>query len=121
MATNHVFHDLAYIGEQLRKIRKQRKKSQYELAEEINVSFNTISRVENAQSILDLEQLIRICYALETPVSELFPPSLQGISTNSDEDELMHAYNKLSDQNKLLVRNTLNTLIQGLLAQQILQ
>ena len=121
MATNQVVHDLAYIGDQLRKFRKQRRKSQYELAEEVNVSFNTISRVENAQSVLDLEQLIRLCYALEVPVSDIFPPSLQGSPPDPDTNIVIQAYGKLTEQNKLLVRNTMNTLIQGLLSQQIPQ
>ncbi len=63
--------ELLQIGENIRNIRRRKGYQQERLAEEIDVSAMTISRIENgcvAMSVLTLKNISRV---LDVPVDEL--------------------------------------------------
>lgn len=61
-----------HIGEQIAKIRKEREITQSRLAELIDVSTETISRLERGVSIPSLKTLEKISKALHSSLKDLF-------------------------------------------------
>jgi transcriptional regulator with XRE-family HTH domain len=60
------------IGSQIARIRKEREITQAELAETIDVTVETISRLERGISIPSLKTLENISSALHVPLKDLF-------------------------------------------------
>ncbi len=52
--------------------RRLRGLTQQNIADEMNVSVITISRIENANTGITLDMLFQLSKAIETPLSELF-------------------------------------------------
>lgn len=46
--------------------------TQQNVADKMNVSYETISRIENANTGVTLDMLFQLSKAIETPLSELF-------------------------------------------------
>lgn len=46
--------------------------TQQNIADKMNVSYETISRIENANTGITLDMLFQLSKAIETPLSELF-------------------------------------------------
>lgn len=67
------------IGSRIKKIRKNKKITQENLAEIIDVSVSYISRVERGTTKINLKRLLEICAVLEISAGEI----LDGISSNS--------------------------------------
>ena len=61
---------MAYKGSQIRVARKSARLSQEELADSIDVGQRTISRWENDRGAPDINELLRICKATETTISD---------------------------------------------------
>ena len=57
------------MGERIRKLRKRCDISQESLAEAMDVSTMTISRIENGITKMDVEFLMRLSRVLEVPVN----------------------------------------------------
>ncbi|MBQ2676994.1 MAG: helix-turn-helix transcriptional regulator [Clostridia bacterium] len=52
--------------------RKQKGMTQQQLADKMDVNYETISRIENANTGISMDMLFDLSNALETPLSELF-------------------------------------------------
>ena len=63
---------LKLLGQQVRRFRKEAGLSQEKLAELVNVSLTTISRMENGHQMVAVEKLIQIAEALEMNAGDLF-------------------------------------------------
>ena len=59
------------LGEQITQLRKQKKMSQEDLAEAMQISRQAISKWENDQTKPDTENLIRLAAILEVDVNDL--------------------------------------------------
>lgn len=82
------------------------------------MGINTIYRIETGQRIPDLDQLFRYCYALNIPMAELLPPSMQSNSSINPLPFFNLAYCQLTETNKELALQIINALINVLLSQQ---
>ena len=60
------------VGMRIRKLRKAKGLSQFQLSIEADVTKNQIGRIERAERNTSLVTLHRIARALEVPLSELF-------------------------------------------------
>ena len=70
------------IGKIIRKIRKEKNLTQEELAEQLHVTSQAVSKWENETGLPDITQIVPLCRALGISADELF-----GIfGTNADED-----------------------------------
>lgn len=118
MNTRRIYNDLAYVSQQCRTMRKRSNMSQYDISAITGMGVNTIYRIETGQRIPDLEQLLRYCYALDIPIIELFPPSIQNIGTTNQLTSLNIAYSQLTEANRELTLQVVNVLISGLLSHQ---
>lgn len=63
--------ELKIIGERIKKIRKEKKVMQAELAEKMEVSPITISRIENGSTGMGILTLKRMADSLEVTVEEI--------------------------------------------------
>lgn len=75
------------IAEKLRKLRLERNLSQQYVADSLNVSVATISRIENNPAETKLLQLYRLAEFYQTSLSKIF---------SSDENELSETLSKIS-------------------------
>lgn len=70
--------DKKYIGEykklglSVAYFRKYHGLTQQQVADEMNVSYETISRIENANVGISTDMLLALSKAIKTPLSELF-------------------------------------------------
>ena len=67
----------------LKRLRKRAERSQDSLAEELQVSRQTVSGWERGRSYPDLDMLLRLCDALHATPDQLFHPQL-GVKTLLD-------------------------------------
>lgn len=86
--------DYSIIGERIRKSRIEKKMTQENLAEELNVSVAFISRIERGNTHLNLTRLSEICALLDVDEGTI----LNGTSIDSK--------NYLSDEFYNLLKNT---------------
>ena len=70
------------IGKIIRKVRKEKNLTQEELAEQLYVTSQAVSKWENETGLPDISQIVPLCRVLEISADELF-----GIlGTNADEE-----------------------------------
>ncbi len=60
------------LGLSVSYFRKLHGLTQQNIADEMNVSYETISRIENANTGISLDMLFELSNAIKTPLSELF-------------------------------------------------
>lgn len=73
------------FGARVLELRKLKKLSQSELGKRSELSRATIATIESGKQSVALEQVYKICLALETELSDLLPP----ISLTNSDKELM--------------------------------
>ncbi len=71
--------DYTVIGERLKKARKDKKLTQEQLSEKIDVSIAFLSRIERGSSQINLKRLSQICQILEVTEGDI----LNGSSNKS--------------------------------------
>ena len=118
MNTRQLSNDLTYVSWQCSVLRKIANKTQNEISEITGMGINTIYRIETGQRIPDLDQLFRYCYALNIPMAELLPPSMQSNHSTNPLPLFNLAYCQLTEANKELALQIINALINVLLSQQ---
>ena len=118
MNTRQISNDLTHVSLQCSAMRKKANKTQNEVSEITGMGINTIYRIETGQRIPDLEQLFRYCYALNIPLAELLPPSMQNNRSTNPLASFNLAYCQLTDANKELTLQVINALVDCLLSQQ---
>ena len=72
------------VAENIRKIRKKRKLTQFQLAEKSNLSEATIKSIELAHSYPEEKTLSQITEALDIDVAVLFMPINSSLNSNSE-------------------------------------
>ena len=110
--------DIEYVSDRCRELRKNAKKSLDDMAFDAGMGRNTIFRIENGERIPDIEQIFRYCYALDVPVSNFFPPSVQNQGNSTSSQTLHTSFLQLNEDNKKVALSTFSTLVEQLLAQQ---
>ncbi len=66
------FEEYRNLGLAISYFRKQKALTQQQVADRIDVSYETISRIENANTGISLDMLLEISRALDTPLAEIF-------------------------------------------------
>ncbi len=64
------------VKEKLKEYREDKKLSQHEMGELLNMSASTYGRLERGEVLPDLEQLVTIANKLEIPFSDFLPDSV---------------------------------------------
>lgn len=94
------------ISKNLRKIRKEKKLNQRQLAEKIGVQESTISAWEKNKNSIDIEMIYKICEILEIPISKLTEIK-EELNLSKEESKLIENYRKLSTEGKEYINRDL--------------
>lgn len=87
------------IGLQVQKLRKQAKLSQAKLSEKMDLSVESISRLERGVQLPGIETFYRLSQALGVPFSEIFQITLN--KKESDLDSLSQRFRALMRDRKI--------------------
>ena len=90
------------IGQQLQRLRLQRKLTQEQMGEKLNLSTSAYCKIEYGETDLTLTRLNKIAEVLEMPITELFKTIFEYASSTQKETiedlrELVKANAKLVD------------------------
>ncbi len=77
MYTNDAMVHMLYLGQKLRKLRKEQNLTQLELAQQVGITNGQISTIERGVSSPSLATLHRIAQALNVPMTEFFEDERQ--------------------------------------------
>lgn len=110
--------DLIETGDRIRIARQKANFTQEKLADAMDVSWNTVHRIEYAQAAMGIDKLFQIADILQVPLLTICPGRFEHPSSSEQIPEMPFSYKRLSDKNKCVVKDTLNVLISGLLSQQ---
>ena len=83
----------SFVGEKIRRIRKERALTQSDLAQRINVIQSDLCRMEKGEYKVSLDVLFRILAVFEMNVAEFF--NEPGVAASSQEQELVEAFREL--------------------------
>lgn len=112
---NHIVSaELIGVENRIRKCRNERHWSQEKLAEEVNVSLNTISRIEGGQTRMSIEVFMRLVQDLGVDAEFL----LFGETSDSDKTDyacIRFLIGQLQRGEKEIVLQTMGTLAESLL------
>ncbi len=102
------------IGQIIRKLRKERNMTQEELAEQLGVTFQAVSKWENDTGLPDISQVVPLATVFNVSTDTLF-----GICGTSNEDEtkriIDEAYSKItSPATQDSIKNCYDILMEGL-------
>ena len=86
--------NLYVTGNTIKQLREQKKMTQADLADKIDVSSKTISKWEKNLSVPDADTLIRLAEILEVSVSELLGAKIENENTASDVAEQLSRINE---------------------------
>lgn len=106
--------ELMDLGNRVRKCRNERHWSQEKLAEEVNVSLNTISRIEGGQTRMSIEVFMRLVQALGVD-AELLIFGETSDSDKTDYARIRFLIGQLQRGEKEIVLQTMGTLAESLL------
>ena len=77
------------FGENLKIIRKNKKMSQEELAEKLNVSRQSVSKWETGESYPEMNNILELCRIFNIKINELIHQDMSDISS-LDEEVIMN-------------------------------
>ena len=77
------------LGENVKRLRKERKLTQFQLAEKANISEETVKNIELSRCWTSDKNLARITNALEVDIHTLFLPISTSFNQDSKETEII--------------------------------
>lgn len=86
------------FNENLKKLRKEKRFSQEELAVKLNVVRQTISKWEKGLSVPDAQLLISLSEILEIPVSVLLGENIESKENVSDKNAIAEQLSRINSQ-----------------------
>ena len=119
MENNNLFDDdkniIRKIGLKVRKKRKQAGLTQEQVAEFMDCSITTISRLENGQQLMSLVNLIRLAEILDTDISEFLSDFTikQDITLRSDDDRFLLLLKQYTPQQKEFIYESMKWFLEN--------
>lgn len=98
-----------FVGQSIKKYRKQRHLSQQMLAEMIDKSPTHVSYIESGTRGMSLETFVQIANALEAPTDTLLAGQLKGSASTASQDAAL-LLGDCSEYERLVIVNTLKSL-----------
>ena len=99
------------FAKNLRYLRKQRKISQPELAEKVNLHFQQIGRYERGTSSPPVEVVLRIAKALDISVTTLLTGENNQVIIDTELLELVKKVDTFDDNDRLVVKAFIDALL----------
>ena len=104
------------IGNNIRKFREKMELSQENLAEQLDVSIMTVSRLENGENAMNISTFLKILTVLEVSAADLLPCTYQKneAQDNCSINLLVTKLISMNKQNQKVVLKTMSALISSL-------
>ena len=96
------------FGENLKIIRKNKKMSQEQLAEKVNVSRQSVSKWENGEAYPEMNNILELCKIFNCKINDLIHNDMSDISS-LDEEIIMNVV-KFNEQKQKKVKTLSNTI-----------
>lgn len=93
--------DYIALGKNIKYYRKQKKLTQEQLAEQVNLSLGFISQVERGVTSMSLDTLIDICNSLDCSPGEILE-NIQSCSKHKFSNDLLTLYEQLPKRDQSL-------------------
>lgn len=90
--------DYKEIGKRIVKRRKELGLKQWQVEEKAEISFGYLSNIERASSILSVEMLMRICYALDTTPNEFLLGAVAEMEDNDYQRSITSRVKQMSSK-----------------------
>lgn len=97
------------ILERIEELRKKRNWSVYKLAEESGLTQSALSNMFSRKTMPSIATLTQLCEAFGISLAEFFNYTQNNLST--EESILISNFKKLSNEDKILVNNLIETII----------
>ncbi|MDD3414977.1 MAG: helix-turn-helix transcriptional regulator [Lachnospiraceae bacterium] len=112
--------DLIEFGNKMKNRRKKLNISQEELAEKIDISNNTIHRIESAQTTTSIQTLFQIMDTLKTTPEDLLPSRFYKNENHiiPEVDMISTLWKQLNSSNRQVAYPVILSLLNGLIKQQ---
>lgn len=99
------------ILEKIRKLKLERKWSEYQLAEQSDIPQSTISSWYRKNQIPTIPSLEKICAAFSITLAQFFTDeNAQSQTLTEEQQELLHVFNRLQKEQQQAVLHLLKTL-----------
>lgn len=97
------------FGDNLKKIRKDKKMSQEKLAEKVNVSRQSVSKWENGEAYPEMNNILELCKIFNCKINDLVHTDMSDISS-LDEDIIMNVvkFNESKQKNVKTLSNVIS-------------
>lgn len=109
--------DMKKTGAFLKKLRKEKKYSQEQLAEYLNVSNRTVSRWETGVNLPDIDILVQLSDFYGVDIRELIDGERKNEKTNNEQKESISKVAEYSNfKEKILIRRIIFVVVLGIVA-----
>lgn len=99
------------VGDKIKKYRELQNYTQSYMSNQLDISQNTYSKIENGQIKLTVERLQRIAEVLNIPMEEFLKNERQSITFNNSSVDKFNGYiETIQEGNKKLMQSTINSL-----------
>ena len=85
-----------FVGQKVRRLRKERGRTQSELASRIGIIQSDLCRMEKGEYKVSLEVLFRILQVFGMSVGEFFDEPAEALTPSASENELLQGFRALS-------------------------
>jgi transcriptional regulator with XRE-family HTH domain len=90
---------LLLVGSRIRKLRKERRQTQLELASKVGIQQSDLCRMETGEYKVSLETLFKILSVFEMNIAEFFQEELVG-EHNGEESEFLSLFRQLEREDQ---------------------
>lgn len=112
---------LDHFGDKFRTLRLDAGISQEQIAENLDISVNTVSRIENGQTSADLVTVFRFAKMMNISIDKLFPKETSDEIAYDDPLllEMVCLYSQLNKANKKTAYKTMQAMFNSLIENQL--
>lgn len=114
MSSTVINPDLVEVGNRIRQIRKEKRMTQQELADQIGIADKHLSRLEMGVTNMKLDTFFTVAAALGVSPNDISPKRFTPEQPQSALAGLEGKYNQLNESQKQIVCATMNALLTSL-------
>lgn len=98
-----------YAADKMKQLRIQKNLTQEELAEELKITQQQVTRYENNYRKFKQDFLFKLADYFQVSINDFFPPTTEELNTLNEYDVLFNKYKELSEEDKELINNIIDT------------
>jgi len=100
------------IGQNLKRLREEKDKTQAEIAKIVNMGNTTVSNWEKGISSIDITLLMKLCEELSIPLDEFYKGLTEHKEPSEREKYLINQFRKLNNEEQIKIISRIETIIE---------